>query len=280
DIMGYAYTRDLERDLDRVETAWDEDDGSVLPTLDWRELLDRFYRDFSKDLDKATAEMTHVNDSREETEFPCPTCGKKMQKLYNTREFTQFLGCPDYPECKTTVPLDDDGNPLPEEESEFTCPKCEKKLVLKSGRRGRFFACSGYPDCSQTFDVGEDGAPAPRPEIEADCPECETPMVVRAGRRGQFLGCPRYPDCTGTLPLIQRADGGWEVGEKGQRGDLPKVDVKCERCGSAMGIKFSRRGPFLGCTAYPKCKGTAQLPRDIELPKKKEPEPYGDDCDQ
>src|SRR5690606_1050509 len=79
DIMGYAYTRDLERDLDRVETAWDEDDGSVLPTLDWRELLDRFYRDFAKDLEKATAEMTHVNDSREETEFPCPTCGKKMQ---------------------------------------------------------------------------------------------------------------------------------------------------------------------------------------------------------
>ncbi len=279
DIMGYAYTRDLERDLDRVEAAWDEEDN-VLPALDWRDLLDRFYRDFSKDLAKATAEMTHVNDSREETEFPCPTCGKRMQKLYNTREFTQFLGCPDYPECKTTVPLDEEGNPLPEEESEFTCPKCERKLVLKSGRRGRFFACSGYPDCSQTFDVGEDGAPAPRPEIEADCPECETPMVVRAGRRGQFLGCPRYPDCTGTLPLIQRADGGWEVGEKGQRADLPKVDVKCERCGSPMGIKFSRRGPFLGCTAYPKCKGTAQLPKDIELPKKKEPEPYGEDCDQ
>ena len=40
--------------------------------------------------------MKHVNDDPEIMDFPCPECGKKMQKLYNTREFSRFLGCPDY----------------------------------------------------------------------------------------------------------------------------------------------------------------------------------------
>ena len=309
DIMDYKYTRDLERDLDRVESAVDEsgddapigsradsdgdlgddadsDDAGVeaayktLEALDWRALLQDFYGVFSADLDKARDEMAHVNESKEETEFPCPTCGKKMVKLYNTREFSQFLGCPDYPECKTTVPLDDDGKPAPTEESEETCPKCEKNLQIKSGRRGKFFACSGYPDCKQTFEIGEDGKPVPRPEVEAPCPECETPMVVRHGRLGAFLGCPTYPKCRGTLPLIKKEDGTWEVGQKGEAEGMPKVDVKCERCGSGMAIKRSRRGPFLGCTAFPKCRGTAKMPEGIELPKPPAPKPAGEDCEQ
>jgi DNA topoisomerase-1 len=205
-----------------------------------------------------------------------------MVKLWNTREFTQFLGCPDYdakPRCKTTVPLDEEGNPSPPKVSDELCPKCGKNLIIKSGRRGKFFACTGYPDCNQTMQIGEDGKPVPRPEVEAECPECGTAMITRYGRLGPFLGCPTYPKCRGTLPLLKLADGSFKVGSRGERDNLPKVDIDCERCGSKMSIKRSSRGAFLGCSAYPKCKATARLPKDIELPPPPAPEPFGEDCD-
>jgi DNA topoisomerase-1 len=35
-----------------------------------------------------------------------------------------------------------------------------------------------------------------------------------------------------------------------------KTDIKCERCGSPMVIKWGKMGRFLACTAYPECKNT------------------------
>ncbi len=305
DIMDYGYTRNMETNLDRVEGAVEalgpidsdggadetvggassmgavsDDDGETLPPLDWRELLRGFYQDFSRDLEKAHEEMKRVNEDAETTSYPCPKCGTPMQKLYNTREFTQFLGCPKYPECMTRVPLDEEGKPAPEQKVDAQCHKCGKDLLLKSGRRGRFFACSGYPDCKQTFEVGPDGMPVAKPDIEAKCPTCSEDMVVRRGRTGSFLGCSAYPKCRGTLPLVQDEQGNWKVGEKGQRQELPKVDVKCDACGKPMAIKRSRRGPFLGCTGYPKCRQTGKLPDDIKLPERAKPQPFGEDCEQ
>lgn len=35
-----------------------------------------------------------------------------------------------------------------------------------------------------------------------------------------------------------------------------EVDVKCEKCGAKMVVRISRRGKFLGCSAFPKCRNT------------------------
>ena len=35
--------------------------------------------------------------------------------------------------------------------------------------------------------------------------------------------------------------------------------VKCEKCGSAMILRDSKRGPFLGCSSFPKCRATRQV---------------------
>jgi len=35
-----------------------------------------------------------------------------------------------------------------------------------------------------------------------------------------------------------------------------KSDPACEKCGSNMGLKSGRHGPFLACTRYPECKNT------------------------
>jgi DNA topoisomerase-1 len=33
----------------------------------------------------------------------------------------------------------------------------------------------------------------------------------------------------------------------------------CDKCGSEMVVKWTKRGPFLGCSAYPKCRNTKPL---------------------
>lgn len=46
-----------------------------------------------------------------------------------------------------------------------------------------------------------------------------------------------------------------------------KTDIKCEKCGSPMIIKWGRNGRFLACSAYPECKSTKPLPEDEEKSK-------------
>jgi len=40
------------------------------------------------------------------------------------------------------------------------------------------------------------------------------------------------------------------------------TDIKCEKCGSPMVIKWGRNGRFLACSAYPECKSTRPLPEE------------------
>jgi DNA topoisomerase-1 len=45
----------------------------------------------------------------------------------------------------------------------------------------------------------------------------------------------------------------------------PTVEVSetCPECGAPMKLRPSRRGYFLGCSKYPKCKGTREAPPAI-----------------
>jgi DNA topoisomerase-1 len=41
-----------------------------------------------------------------------------------------------------------------------------------------------------------------------------------------------------------------------------ETDVKCEKCGSPMIIRWGRNGRFMACSTYPECKSTKPLPED------------------
>ncbi|MGH8015678.1 MAG: topoisomerase DNA-binding C4 zinc finger domain-containing protein, partial [Candidatus Zixiibacteriota bacterium] len=41
-----------------------------------------------------------------------------------------------------------------------------------------------------------------------------------------------------------------------------ETDVKCEKCGSPMIIRWGRNGRFMACSTYPDCKSTKPLPED------------------
>ena len=53
-----------------------------------------------------------------------------------------------------------------------------------------------------------------------------------------------------------------ETGMRNVKGQSEPTDIKCNRCETGiMHIKWSSRGEFLGCSAYPKCRGTSEFTR-------------------
>ncbi len=198
-----------------------------------------------------------------ETEHKCPKCQRPLLLRKNNRG--EFLACSGYPECKELFHIDDQGNPIPSVvETEHKCPKCGKIMALRRGPRGPFLGCTGYPKCRNTMPVDEQGKPIETPKVDVKCEKCGGPMGVKQGKRGAFLGCLGYPKCRSTQPIPEEL--------KDQLGDLPapaggskgldlktiNVPATCDDCGSPMTVRRGRRGFFLGCSKYPKCKGTKE----------------------
>jgi DNA topoisomerase-1 len=103
----------------------------------------------------------------------------------------------------------------------------------------------------------------PEPEaIDEACPECGKALKKRWGRNGIFIGCDGYPDCKYTRPVPTEGENG-EVEDR-----APKVtEFKCEECGAPMMKRWGRNGWFLGCSKFPKCKQTRNLPLGVSCPK-------------
>jgi DNA topoisomerase-1 len=194
-----------------------------------------------------------------ETEFKCPTCGKPMLKRMG--KTGEFLGCSGYPECKTTMNIGADGQPvLSAKPTEHTCEKCGKPMVLREGRRGPFLACTGYPKCKNAKDVDANGNPIQPVDLGINCEKCGRPMAVKKGPRGPFLGCTGYPSCRSTKPMPADLKDKLNLPAPPPKKPAPAVEVHetCPECGSPMKLRQGRKGWFLGCSKYPKCRGVRE----------------------
>ena len=198
-----------------------------------------------------------------ETEHKCPKCGKPLMLRESKRG--PFLSCSGYPACKEAFNLDAQGNPVPSViETDHVCEKCGKPMALRQGSRGAFLGCTGYPKCRNTVPVDDQGKPVQTVKVDVKCEKCGGPMGVKQGRRGAFLGCLNYPKCRSTAPISEELKG--QLGELAAAPaatsgpDLKSVQVEetCENCGGPMLVRRGRRGFFLGCANYPKCKGTRE----------------------
>ncbi len=209
------------------------------------------------------------DDAREapvETEFKCPTCGKMMLERQGPRG--PFLGCSGYPDCKTKMNFDTEGNPvLAAVPTEHKCEKCGKDMVIRQGPRGPFLACTGFPKCRNAKDVDAEGNPVKPVDSGIACEKCGKPMVVKRGPRGPFLGCSDYPKCKTTkkVPdeMKEQVDKMFPPREKKV---VPQIEISeaCPKCGSPMKLRSGgRKGFFLGCSTFPKCRGTAEATPEI-----------------
>ena len=66
------------------------------------------------------------------------------------------------------------------------------------------------------------------------------------------------------------------------RKEVEETDEVCDKCGSGMVIRRGRFGRFMACSAYPKCKNTAELPSstngDAQTGQQPQTETFCDKC--
>lgn len=201
-----------------------------------------------------------------ETEYKCTDCGKPL--LERMGKYGKFYACSGYPECKMIMNIGEGGIPVPAmKKTEHVCDKCGKPMVLREGKRGPFLACTGYPKCKNAKDVDKDGNPMKPIDTGVMCDKCGGPMAVRKGPRGPFLGCMAYPKCRNAKPLPE------DLKEKLKdilpppppKKVLPEIEITetCPECGGPLKLREFRGRYFLGCTKYPKCKGTAKVSEEL-----------------
>jgi DNA topoisomerase-1 len=89
-------------------------------------------------------------------------------------------------------------------------------------------------------------------------------MVVKRGPRGPFLGCSAYPKCRSTKPVPEDLKEKLKTLMPAKKA-APAIEVAetCPECGAPMKLRPSRRGYFLGCSKYPKCRGTREASPEL-----------------
>jgi DNA topoisomerase-1 len=174
DFMDPAFTSKMEEELDEVEAG---NEARI-------DLLKRFYKRFRSQLDQSK-KGKRWNPEPEPTEEKCELCGGTMLKRWSRNGW--FLGCSNYPECKSTRDLGADGTPTQPRDTGISCDKCGKPMVIRSGRFGEFLSCTGYPEC-------KNAKPVP---LGVKCPKCGGDVIeIRPKKRGgrTFYGCSNYAD--------------------------------------------------------------------------------------
>jgi len=131
DIVDTNFTSKMEENLDSIAEGKKE----------WKSVIGNFYTPFIKNLEAKQKEIPHKKEKHKETDKKCPKCGSPI--LIKLGRYGEFYACSNWPKCKHTQPLKEDG-------FKITCPKCnEGKITKKRTKRGKiFYGCSNWPKCN------------------------------------------------------------------------------------------------------------------------------------
>ncbi len=146
--------------------------------------------------------------------------------------------------------------------SEYNCPDCGSRLDYRFGKNGKFLSCSKYPDCKFAAPCDKEGKMLEETKTEHKCPECGAAMVHKFGRFGPFLGCSNYPECKTILGLDK------EGNVLPPKPPPEPTGVTCHKCKQGeLVIRQSKRGPFMGCNRFPRCRTIVSIKQLDELKK-------------
>ncbi|MFW8051853.1 type I DNA topoisomerase [Vagococcus fluvialis] len=161
-IVDVNFTAEMEKDLDKIAIAQEN----------WVDVVDRFYKPFAIELEKAETGIEKVQLKDEPAGFDCEECGNPM--LIKLGKYGKFYACSNFPDCRNTKAI--------VKKIGVTCPTCkEGDVIEKKTKKNRiFFGCDRYPECEFTsWD---------RP-IGRDCPKCSHYLVQKKVRGGQQIIC-------------------------------------------------------------------------------------------
>ena len=209
DIMNYKFTANMETKLDEIAEN----------KLKWNEVIRDFYTPFIETVSEAKQNMQKVLI---ESDTLCPNCGSKM--VVRTSRFgTQFLGCSKYPECKTMLPLDKDGQTIEQnKETDEKCEKCNSPMIQKTGPYGPYLECTNE-NCKHRKRIIK--------TTGVKCPKCENGEIIfKKSKYGKvFFGCSNYPKCDFVS---------W----------YEPVNEKCPECGNILVKKITKKYKKLECS--------------------------------
>lgn len=216
----------------------------------------------------------------ENTGIACDKCGKPMVVRRGSRG--RFIACSGFPRCRNTKPFEkleelraaavlstESGENATAEQSVAHALITERSENLKTappkaGSHERF----GDPPAGFAWTrTGRPVVEALPPDGKLACPECGSNMELKRGRFGPFFSCGNFPRCRFVSNL--RGEAKKTAEELLPAPDRPKpipTDIPCTECGAPMLVRRGPRGRFLGCSAYPKCKTTQELPAGFEVP--------------
>lgn len=219
-IMDYKFTAGMETRLDDIA-----EQKAV-----WNDILREFYSPFVDTVNQARQNMEKVNI---ESDVVCPNCGKKM--LVRTSRFgSQFLGCSGYPECKTMMPLNTNGEAQEPETTDEKCEKCSSDMIVKAGPYGKYLECTNQECKNRKRLVKSTGVKCPKEG-------CEGEIVQRKSKYGKiFYGCNKYPDCDFVL---------WNE----------PTGEACPKCSSLLVKKILKKGTTIECSSK-----TCDYKKDVE----------------
>ncbi len=278
ELLDYGFTANMEESLDEVATG----------QLEWKKLLDNFYKDFRKKLSAAEKEKGMRENAPTDTDIACPQCGRPMQ--IRTASTGVFLGCSGYAlppkeRCKCTINLipgdevihviedNDDDEEGDENESlilraKHRCQICNTAMdsYLIDDKR-KLHVCGNNPDCSgyqveqgQFKIKGYEG-----PSIE--CDKCGSQMQLKTGRFGKFFGCTNS-ECKNTRKLLR---SGQPAPPKMDAVKMP--ELRCEKVDDFYVLRDGAAGLFLAASGFPRNRETrAPLVEEL-IPHRSEIDP-------
>jgi DNA topoisomerase-1 len=273
ELLDYGFTASMEERLDEVAEG----------KLDWRELLDMFYSDFSALLESAEEPLPAGMALNEPTltDIPCSTCGRPMQ--VRTASTGVFLGCSGYAlppkeRCKTTINLTAGDEAIREDADD----EAESRLLLNKHHCGlcgtamdsylidedrKLHVCGDNPSCTG-FEVehgkfkikGYEG-----PTLE--CDKCGAEMQLKNGRFGKYFGC-TSESCKNTRKLLRSGEAA-----PPKMDPVPMPELECLKVEDHYILRDGAAGLFLAASQFPRNRETRAPLVDEILPHRDEIDP-------
>jgi DNA topoisomerase-1 len=277
DLMDYGFTATMEERLDEIAAG----------SLDWKTLLNRFYTDFSQQVESAKESDKGMRPNKPSiTGISCSKCGRPM--MIRTAGTGVFMSCSGYSlppkeRCKQTINLtagDEAINIEEDDEAEskalmhkHRCKLCNTSMdsyLIDEERK--LHVCGNNPDCEgheieygQYIIKGYEG-----PVI--DCDKCGSEMQLKTGRFGKYFGCTGEnvdgEPCKNTRKLLRNGEAA-----------PPKVDpiqmpeLRCVKVEDHYVLRDGAKGLFLAASQFPRH-------RETRAPLVKELMPYKDQIDE
>lgn len=270
-LMDYGFTAKMEERLDEIA------EGS----LNWKQVLDEFYKDFSGKLEKAESDSSGMRSNPPlETSIECPTCVRPM--TIRTGSTGVFLGCSGYAlppkeRCKETINLipgsetinaDDDESEAKALREKHRCTKCGTAMehYLIDEKR-KLHVCGNSPDCDgYEIEPGNFKIKGYEGPI-VDCDKCGSDMQLKTGRFGKYFDCTNA-DCKNTRKLLRNG----EVAPP-KADPIPMKHLPCEKTEDYFLLRDGASGLFLAASQFPKHRETrAPLVKEIKtVPEQLDP---------